>query len=141
MYGGGPGHLIMTVSLTERKLNEPGPPFSLQGDCEAHSDQMAIWVARFLSVGYTPHSRPDVLLGQPLPVLGKHEWVSQSLYFLEMNMTDPQYKVINLVTLTDQERRAIEAFLDEHWERFCAVAEHYLTDEEIDELGDKLEQE
>lgn len=44
------------------------------------------------------------------------------------------------VTLTDQERRALEAYLGENWEDFLSVAERYLDTDEIYELANKLEE-
>lgn len=44
-----------------------------------------------------------------------------------------------MIELTDQERRAINEFLGEHWGEFGAVAERYLDENEIEELGEKLE--
>lgn len=44
-----------------------------------------------------------------------------------------------MIELTDQERLAINEFLGEHWGEFEAIAQRYLSDEEIEELGEKLE--
>lgn len=46
---------------------------------------------------------------------------------------------MNTIELNDQERRAINEFLGEHWGRFLDVAHRYLSDDEVDELGKKLE--
>lgn len=43
--------------------------------------------------------------------------------------------------LSDQERRAINEFISEHWASFKSVATNYLSDDEIEELGGKLENE
>lgn len=43
------------------------------------------------------------------------------------------------VELNDQERRALNEFLGERWGEFMKVAERYLTEEQTEELGEKLE--
>lgn len=42
------------------------------------------------------------------------------------------------VELNDQERRALNEFLGERWGEFQEVAERYLTEEQTEELGEKL---
>ena len=43
------------------------------------------------------------------------------------------------VELNDQERRALNEFIGERWSQFQVVAERYLTDDETEALGEKLE--
>lgn len=40
--------------------------------------------------------------------------------------------------LTEQEQRAIHAFLEENWNKFVLSAHKFLTDEEIEQLGEGL---
>lgn len=42
--------------------------------------------------------------------------------------------------LTDQERRAVDEFLGQHWADFSEVAGRYLDEQEIDDLAEKLGQ-
>jgi hypothetical protein len=44
-----------------------------------------------------------------------------------------------MIELTDQERRAINEYLGETWGEFQQMAEKYLTPEETEALGEKLE--
>ena len=45
-----------------------------------------------------------------------------------------------MVNLTEQERMALCQYLGANWAEFSCVASDYLSDEEIEELGEKLEQ-
>jgi hypothetical protein len=45
-----------------------------------------------------------------------------------------------MTELTDQERRAINEYLGEHWGDFQQTAEKYLSSDETEELGEKLEE-
>lgn len=40
--------------------------------------------------------------------------------------------------LTEQERMAINAFIGENWSQFRQVAEQFLSEEEVEELGNRL---
>jgi hypothetical protein len=42
------------------------------------------------------------------------------------------------VKLTEQECRALNEFIGSHWDDFREDASRYLTDDEIDYLGEKL---
>jgi hypothetical protein len=44
-----------------------------------------------------------------------------------------------MTELTDPERRAINEYLGENWGDFQQTAEQYLTPEETEALGEKLE--
>jgi hypothetical protein len=44
-----------------------------------------------------------------------------------------------MTELTDQERRAINAYLGENWGDFVQTAELYLDADEVEELAKKLE--
>ncbi len=51
----------------------------------------------------------------------------------------PEPLITNIIELTDAERRALNEFTAELWGRFRTTAMHYLDEQEINVLSDKLE--
>jgi len=45
-----------------------------------------------------------------------------------------------MITLNDNEARALSNFIGENWSNFQRSAKSFLTEQEVEELADKLEQ-
>lgn len=55
------------------------------------------------------------------------------------SITGNNERELDMITLGDQERRALKAFLDVYWNEFKQTAQNFLSDDEIEALGDTLD--